>query len=163
MVLIDFLNKTIPGGGKNFFFALRAKSCPPLAKILCTRLISGFVQRKLSQKLKCKACTDVITSSAPDKERLNLTFMKDRGGLTYASHEISKVSEIAESKIQDAQMKDKLFCDRQILNRICLKTVSTCMTEHPYIFKKADHGELHKYSLLREKKSKRVTSLFVLL
>ena len=38
MVLIDFLNKTIPGGGKNFFFALRAKSCPPLAKILCMRL-----------------------------------------------------------------------------------------------------------------------------
>jgi len=24
------------------------------------------------------------------------------------------------------------------------------MTEHPDIFKKADHGELHKYSLLRE-------------
>ena len=57
---------------------------------------------------------------------------------------------VAESKIQDAKMKDKLFCDRQILNRICLKTVSTCMTEHPDIFKKADHGELHKYSLHRE-------------
>ena len=24
------------------------------------------------------------------------------------------------------------------------------MTEHPDIFKKADHGELHEYSLLRE-------------
>ena len=24
------------------------------------------------------------------------------------------------------------------------------MTEHPDIFKKADHGELHKYALLRE-------------
>ena len=76
--------------------------------------------------------------------------MKDRGGLTSASHELSKVAEIAESKIQDAKMKDKLFCDRQILNRICLKTVCTCMTEHLDIFKKADHGELHKYSLLRE-------------
>ena len=55
----------------------------------------------------------------------------DRGGLTYASHEISKVSEIAESKIQDAQMKDKLFCDRQILNRICLKTVSNLNDRTP--------------------------------
>ena len=116
----------------------------------CVKYISGFVQRKLSQKLKCKTCTDVITSSAPDRDRLGLTFMKDRGGLTYASHELSKVAEIAESKIQDAKMKDKLFCDRQILNRICLKTVSTCMTEHPDIFKKADHGELHTYSLHRE-------------
>ena len=57
---------------------------------------------------------------------------------------------VAESKFQDAKIKDKLFCDRQILNRICLKTVSTCMTEHPDIFKKADHGELHTYSLHRE-------------
>ena len=36
MVLIDFLNKTIPGGGE--FFALCAKFCPPLTQILCTRL-----------------------------------------------------------------------------------------------------------------------------
>ena len=60
----------------------------------CVKYISGFVQRKLSQKLKYKTCIDVITSSAPDRDRLGLTFMKDRGGLTYASHELSKVAEI---------------------------------------------------------------------
>jgi len=32
MVLIDVLNKTIAGRGNIFFFALRAKSCPPLGK-----------------------------------------------------------------------------------------------------------------------------------
>ena len=97
----------------------------------CVKYISGFVQRKLSQKLKYKTCIDVITSSAPDRDRLGLTFMKDRGGLTYASHELSKVAEIAESKIQDAKMKDKLFCARQILNRICLKTVSNLNDRTP--------------------------------
>ena len=44
MVLIDFLNKTIPGGGKkqpgggkNFFFALRSKSRPPPWLKSCVR------------------------------------------------------------------------------------------------------------------------------
>ena len=41
----------------------------------CVKYISGFVQRKLSQKLKCKTCTDVITSSAPDRDRLGLHLM----------------------------------------------------------------------------------------
>ena len=41
MVLIDFLNKTIPGGGQKT--ARGQKSCPPLAKILCTRLITPNV------------------------------------------------------------------------------------------------------------------------
>ena len=112
----------------------------------CLKYIAGFVQSKLSLKLKFKTCTDVITSSAPDRDRLCLTFMKDRDGLTFASHQLSKVAEIAESKIQDAKTKDKFFSDRQILNWICLKTVSHLND----IFKKADHGELHKYSLLRE-------------
>ena len=62
--------------------------------------------------------------------------MKDRGGLTFASYDLQSCRD---SRIQDPRCKDKLFCDRQILNRICLKTVSTCMTEHPDIFKKAAH------------------------
>ena len=75
----------------------------------CLKYIAGFVQSKLSLKLKFKTCTDVITSSAPDRDRLCLTFMKDRDGLTFASHQLSKVAEIAESKIQDAKMNEKLF------------------------------------------------------
>ena len=44
MVLIDFLNKTIPGGAKNSqggkkMFRASREILPPLAKILCARLI----------------------------------------------------------------------------------------------------------------------------
>ena len=63
--------------------------------------------------------------------------MKDRVGVDLPLHlMIFKVAEIAESKIQDARI-NYFATDR--LNRICLKTVSTCMTEHPDIFKNAAH------------------------
>ena len=39
MVLIDFLNKTIPGGGQKKFFRASCEILPTLAKILCTRLL----------------------------------------------------------------------------------------------------------------------------
>ena len=41
MVLIDFLNKTIPGGGKKQPGGAK-KILPPLAKILCTRLFMAI-------------------------------------------------------------------------------------------------------------------------
>ena len=47
MVLIDFLNKTIPGGQKKFF---RQILPPPKAKILCTRLFTLYQSRLLNNK-----------------------------------------------------------------------------------------------------------------
>ena len=111
--------------------------------------IAGFVKRKLSATVKCKTCAEIIRVN-PTVDKNGLTFIKDRGGLMYVSSELVKIAEIAESKIQVAKMNDRLFSDRQILNRICLQTLSTCLTQHPEIFEKADHRELHKYSLMKE-------------
>ena len=79
-----------------------------------------------------------------------MTYKKDRGGLFFPSPDIVKVAEIAESKILEAKIKDQLFSDGQILNQISVKAVSTCHAQYPEVCEAADHGKIHKYSLLKE-------------
>ena len=70
--------------------------------------------------------------------------MKDRGGLKYASEDLIKICLISEAKIQQAKSNEELFCNRQILNILCLKAVGTCLTQHPHLVEKANHEEFQK-------------------
>ena len=60
-----------------------------------------------------------------------------------------KICLISEAKIQHAKSNEELFCNRQILNILCLKAVGTCLTQHPHLVEKANHEEFQKYNLIK--------------
>ena len=111
--------------------------------------IAGYIKLRLPSKLTCKFCVEIVTMDPPKLTQRGLTSMKDRGGLKYASEDLIKICLISEAKIQQAKSNEELFCNRQILNILCLKAVGTCLTQHPHLVEKANHEKFHTYNLIK--------------
>lgn len=60
--------------------------------------IAGFVAKKLMQTIVCKTCANALyTTNPPDfDQRFILLKLKDKGGLTYPSKDLLKVTELSE-------------------------------------------------------------------
>lgn len=112
--------------------------------------IAGFVKRKMQTTLKCQPCLETVNSKPTSFQGKSLIDLKDRGGLMYPSADLVKVCQVTESKIQVFKSDQTLFNRSNILQRICLKSTSTMLTQFPKVLKSSDHQNLHKYNLLNQ-------------
>ncbi|KAK5646591.1 hypothetical protein RI129_005055 [Pyrocoelia pectoralis] len=59
-----------------------------------TKYISGFVARKIAKSVKCSICVDSVFALETNSQLLT---RKNRGGLLYASSDVIKICQIAET------------------------------------------------------------------
>lgn len=113
--------------------------------------ISGYVVRKVFEKLLCEECRNYIVGSQP-QDIVNLICLKDYGNYMCYPSESAKKLFILADKIVDMEVKtSKWLTEKYFFDRLCIKIVK-CFLENSRIYMKC--GD--KYSL-----SMKLTSCYV--
>ena len=85
-----------------------------------------------------------------DASKIGLIMKKDRGGLTYPCKDVVNVCKIAEKILCGEKEKTNFFSNKMLLQKLGVKIVGCCITQHPSLLQKADHEPLHRYNLLKK-------------
>ena len=104
--------------------------------------ISGFVVRKVSNKLFCEECCNFIVGSQPT-DSVNLIVLKDYGNFMCYPTKSAKDLFILADKIIDMEVKaSNWLTDKYFFDKLCLKIVQ-CLIEKSILSLKCNH----QYSL----------------
>jgi hypothetical protein len=75
--------------------------------------ISGFIVRSMNKKFQCKKCKELLRDMNPSNEfkEESLIALKDRGGLVYASQDVSELCMLAEQVFDHFMNEEKTMID----------------------------------------------------